>query len=313
MYKLEPIHSIQMAARRAGLSPVLIRAWEQRYSAVSPNRSATKRRLYSEAEITRLSLLKQVTDAGHSIGQVARLPDEQLRELLAQRTAPEQNTKLLAPRESTEAWLNESLVAVRELDAFRFDQALKSASSVLGIQGVLVRIIAPLAETIGEWWRDGKITAAHEHFGTALMRDFLGDLRKPFAGAERSPTLIVATPAGQLHEMGALMAGALAANLGWRVTQLGASLPAAEIASAARQQNARAVALSIVYPEDDPSLPAELHSLRDLLPSETKIIAGGRAAKAYRETLNQISATSVEDLAQLGIALDQVRAGDPAR
>ena len=43
------------------------------------------------------------------------------------------------------------------------------------------------------------------------------------------------------------LVGAAAANLGWHVTYLGASLPAAEIAGAARQNRARAVALSLVY------------------------------------------------------------------
>ena len=79
---MEAIHSIQMAARLTGLSQNLIRAWEQRYRAVEPNRSATKRRLYSQEEIERLSLLKELTAAGHSIGQIAKLPEDRLRELL---------------------------------------------------------------------------------------------------------------------------------------------------------------------------------------------------------------------------------------
>ena len=80
---MDAIYSIQMAAQRTGLTPVLIRAWEQRYAAVEPNRSASKRRLYTEAEIERLGLLKKVTDAGYSIGRVARLPEERLKELIA--------------------------------------------------------------------------------------------------------------------------------------------------------------------------------------------------------------------------------------
>src|SRR5215213_9810689 len=111
---LEAMHPIQMAARLTGLTPVLIRAWELRYNVVTPNRSATKRRLYSEREIARLSLLKRVTDAGYSIGQVARLPDEQLRELLDRGTAPKPVTKSNARHESADASLNECLLAIRE-------------------------------------------------------------------------------------------------------------------------------------------------------------------------------------------------------
>jgi methylmalonyl-CoA mutase cobalamin-binding subunit len=119
--------------------------------------------------------------------------------------------------------------------------------------------------------------------------------------------LVVATPAGQLHELGALLVGAAAANLGWQVTYLGASLPAAEIAGAARQNRARAVALSLVYPEDDPRLEGDLTRLRAMLPPETDILAGGRAMPAYGDALDKIGALRMKDLTHLCAALDELR------
>jgi methylmalonyl-CoA mutase cobalamin-binding subunit len=118
--------------------------------------------------------------------------------------------------------------------------------------------------------------------------------------------LVVATPSGQLHELGALLVGAAAANLGWHVTYLGASLPAAEIAGAARQNRARAVALSLVYPEDDPRLEGELSRLRELLPPEVALLAGGRAMPAYRAILARLGATLISDLRQLCAELDEL-------
>ncbi|MBM3756002.1 MAG: cobalamin B12-binding domain-containing protein [Acidobacteria bacterium] len=88
-------------------------------------------------------------------------------------------------------------------------------------------------------------------------------------------------PPGQLHELGALLAGAAAANLGWHVTYLGPSLPAAEIVGAARQNHARAVALSLVYPEDDPRLAVELAALRQSLPPEIALLAGVERGQSW--------------------------------
>ena len=173
--------------------------------------------------------------------------------------------------------------------------------------GLLQRVIAPLAQTIGELWRDGSITAAHEHFASAVIRIFLGHAAKPFAGSDSAPVLIVGTPAGQIHELGALLVSAAAANLGWHVTYLGASLPAAEIAGAARQNRARAVALSLVYPEDDPRLEGEISRLRESLPTEVTLLVGGRAMPAYREALDKIGATQIKDLAHFCSTLDELR------
>jgi len=301
-------HAISAVVRRTGLSAHVIRIWEKRYGAVQPKRTTTNRRLYSDEQVERLRLLREITQAGQSIGYVAKLPTEQLKQLAAGSFAPEnKSVRSAAATSASTVFLDESLAAVKALDSRALEQCLKQAETMLGAQGMLQRVAAPLAQMIGALWRDGTITAAHEHFASAVLRTYLAQAARPFAGGANEPVLIVATPAGQLHELGALLAGALAANLGWRVTYLGASLPAPEIAGAARQNHARAVALSLVYPEDDPRMEGELIRLHELLPSEVKLIVGGRAMDAYRVALAKVGALQTRDLTHLCSALDELR------
>ena len=77
----EAHQSIKVVARRTGLSAHVIRIWEKRYGAMEPERTGTNRRLYSDEQIERLSLLREITQNGHSIGHVAKLPTDKLREL----------------------------------------------------------------------------------------------------------------------------------------------------------------------------------------------------------------------------------------
>lgn len=304
----EARYPILLVARLTGLSAHVLRIWEQRYRAVEPRRTPTKRRLYSQRDIERLNLLREVTQAGHSIGQVAQLPTDKLGKLVAalpSLQARASRAAVQAPKSLS--FLEECVAAVKSLDAGALDDALKRAATALGAMGLMQRVVAPLAQTVGDLWRDGALTSAHEHFASAALRVFLGNSAKPFGAMDDAPVLVVATPAGQVHELGALLVGATAANLGWRVTYLGASLPAAEIAGAARQKRARAVALSLVYPEDDVSLPGELTLLRETMPPETALLVGGRAMPAYRETLVLLGAVPVADLVQLGLALDRLR------
>lgn len=222
------------------------------------------------------------------------------------------NPTARAPRTSTEAprnvsFLEECVAAVKSLDAHALEDALRRAATTLGTMGLLQRVVAPLTQTVGDLWREGTLSSAHEHFASAAIRVFLGNIAKPFGAMDNAPVLVVATPAGQVHELGALLVGATAANLGWQVTYLGASLPAAEIAGAARQRHARAVALSLVYPEDDPRLEAELTTLRESLPRDVQLLVGGRATAAYLNVLENIGAIPVENLAQLGSTLDNLR------
>jgi len=80
----EAHHAIKAVVRRTGLTAHVIRIWEKRYQAVQPERTGTNRRLYSEEQIERLSLLRAITRAGNNIGPVARLPTEKLRKLAAE-------------------------------------------------------------------------------------------------------------------------------------------------------------------------------------------------------------------------------------
>src|SRR5678815_5381555 len=77
------LHPIQIVTRRTGLSADVLRVWEKRYAVVTPVRSASGRRLYSDADIERLRLLVQATRVGRPIGQVAALPTAALRALLS--------------------------------------------------------------------------------------------------------------------------------------------------------------------------------------------------------------------------------------
>ena len=71
------------AARLAGVPVETLRVWERRYGVTAPCRSVHGQRLYSLAEIRRLSLVKQLVDVGNQIGTIAQLPDEQLTSMLA--------------------------------------------------------------------------------------------------------------------------------------------------------------------------------------------------------------------------------------
>ncbi len=305
---IEAHQAIKVVARRTGLTAHVIRIWEKRYGAVEPERTGTNRRLYSNEQIERLILLRDITQNGHRISHVAKLPTDKLRELSKESLTTNDHT----PRAQTEArtdsnFLEECITSVKSLDSRALKETLKRAGIELGAQGLLQRVIAPLAQVIGELWCDGTITAAHEHFASAVIRIFLGHAARPFAGTDSAPAIIIATPSGQIHELGALLVSATAANLGWHVTYLGVSLQAAEIAGIALQKHARAVALSLVYPEDDPHMEGELMRLRESLPPDVTLVIGGRAMPAYHDVLEKIGAKQVNNLAQLCTILDEMR------
>lgn len=98
-------HRSGVAARLAGLPVETLRVWERRYALCDTARSARGQRLYSDAQVRRLRLLKQLVDQGHPIGALAPLTDQQLGELTLTGIAT------AAPRPLRLAAIGHSLVA----------------------------------------------------------------------------------------------------------------------------------------------------------------------------------------------------------
>ncbi|MBG88434.1 MAG: hypothetical protein CMO80_16245 [Verrucomicrobiales bacterium] len=294
--------SMKATAQRTGLSPHVIRVWEKRYGAVQPNRTQTNRRTYSEFELKRLALLKSAVDAGHAIGSIVQLPDDDLRQLINSSSVP-QRAEAITPGQ----FEDEALAAIQKLDTTALEDILNRCALAFGSKGLLEKVVAPLTRRIGDLWAEGELSAAQEHFASSFIRTFLSNLARPFALDESAPVFVVGTPTGQLHEMGTAIAGAAASSVGWRVINLSVSLPPAEIASAALKARAKVVGLSIVFPSDDPAIVGELEQLRKLLPDEIEIFVGGRACNSYQETIDHIGATRCDSLADVYKELDRVR------
>ncbi len=78
----ERSYQIGTVSTLTGIDPHTIRAWERRYGAIKPARSASGRRCYDDHTVERLQLLKALVDCSESISSVAPLSDEDLRSRL---------------------------------------------------------------------------------------------------------------------------------------------------------------------------------------------------------------------------------------
>ena len=65
-------HRIGEFARRVGVNPELLRAWERRYGLLQPVRSPGGFRLYSEADADRVARMRAALDDGLSAAEAAR-------------------------------------------------------------------------------------------------------------------------------------------------------------------------------------------------------------------------------------------------
>jgi DNA-binding transcriptional MerR regulator len=293
---------INVAARRSGLSAHVIRAWERRYSAITPDRTSKARRLYSDWEVRRLVLLRQAVELGHRIGEIARLPMEELRALVGRDTVPgvEASPRIPLPRARL---VEVTLDAARTLDGAGFAQSLLQATRTLTVPDLFDDFVAVLAAEISAQVRTNKLRVAHERFASAYLRSYLGDLLASSGAAPWSSSIIVSTPPGELQELGAMMAAVTASRIGWDVIYAGPSLPIAELAFIAQQRSASAVLLSSAPGAELASIESALSALRSALGPAPAIFHCG-AASALSNATAVMQPASMREFSQ---QLDELR------
>jgi DNA-binding transcriptional MerR regulator len=239
-----PKYRIHQAAQAVGISAQLLRAWERRYGLLSPVRTESGYRLYSEEEITFLRAVKALVDQGHSISDVARTPRERLLE-----TAPPQKSPT-APQSlsSKGTFLDATLVAIQNFDRPALESALFRATGMGALTPAETcdRVLTPLLVEIGIRWEQGRLSVAAEHFGSSILRHHLQALLAQASqrSAQCAP-IVCASLEGELHEGGILVFAIHVATLGWPILYLGAHTPLTDIIATAEQEQAQGIALSM--------------------------------------------------------------------
>ncbi|HTK52017.1 MAG TPA: cobalamin-dependent protein [Gemmatimonadaceae bacterium] len=309
-----PRHPIAVASERTGLSQDLLRIWERRYEAVEPTRGPGGHRTYSDADIARLRLLHAVTSAGRSIGQVARLSTSELTRMAEEdKAARAERGMASGARESRDAGshaaaqiVEMALASTARLDASDLEHSLRRAIARLGITSFIEDVASPILRRIGEEWHVGRLTIAHEHLASSTIHDIVAESMRAIGRGTGDATVLVATPTGERHAIGAALVGATAASEGWRVVYLGTDLPASDIAAAAIATKARAIAMSVIYVQDRARTLGELRTLRALIPPSIAIIVGGAGAAEMEDDLRQLGIRVGASLRDLRGALASV-------
>jgi DNA-binding transcriptional MerR regulator len=207
-------------AKRTGVSPELLRAWEQRYGLIQPTRTEGGFRLYSAADEARVQRMQSLVSGGLAAAQAARLV------LSGGEPAPPTVSASATTLEDAAGNLTASL---DRLDEQAANTALDRLFSAYTIETVLQDVLLPYLHRLGERWAVGEVSVAQEHFASNLLRGRLLGLAQGW-GLGQGPGAILACVPGEQHELGLLAFGVALRRRGWRITYLGTDSPIGAVA-----------------------------------------------------------------------------------
>ena len=269
-------YPIRAVSKLTGIGIDTLRAWERRHQAVTPARD-DRGRMYTDADIARLRLLRDAVEQGHSIGRLAGLTDVELRHLAVSGRAATAATEVASARR-TSIDTAALIAALQTYDATAIDQQISRLALVLPPLELLRDVLMPVLAHLGDDWHRGPARIAHEHLMSSTMRNILGSFLRLYARPEVSTRLLFTTLAGERHEIGTLGAAMLAASSGLGVAYLGPDLPAREIVESVRPAGAQVLVLGLTATSAGIAKERELRTIVRDLPKEVELWAGGRGA-----------------------------------
>jgi DNA-binding transcriptional MerR regulator len=270
---------MRLVTRLTGLSADTIRAWERRYGAIEPRRSAGNTRRFSAEDVRRLVLLRDATSRGHTISSIASLSVAELEKLAGGGGAVGAPSKSAEPGPSTladrglEELRRGYLEAVARFDARKAYEILMRAATFLDRRELVFGMIVPLVQDVGSKWSFGELGIAQEHMVSSQIRSVVSSLLRFAPPRPDAPQLLMTTPPGHRHELGILVAALLTATKGLDPLYLGPDLPFEELRWALEMSAARIVVLSVVRD----MTPAELQALPvflEQLPEDVEVWLG---------------------------------------
>ena len=265
----ESRYSIRVTSRLTSIELDTLRMWERRYGFPRPQRTSGGSRVYSEADVEALKLIKRALDQGYRAGEVVGKPRDELNRLVLVASQAPSRTATANPTMAT-------LLAALGRDEIPLLRAqLRQAAVMLGPKRFLVELAHPLCVRVGELWADGTLEVRHEHMLSECLSAQLRVLMSAYEERPGAPRVLLTTLPNERHGLGLAIVEVYLAVSQITPVLLGVETPPEQIVKAARSHTVDAVGLLVTQSSDLKATSSHVRWMLGELPRRVRIWLGG--------------------------------------
>lgn len=285
--------SIKDLEHFTGIKSHTIRAWEQRYSLLTPKRTATNIRYYSGDDLKKLLNVGYLIEHGGKISKVAQLSDQALVDRVRDMQMEEGGLS---------AVFSQMKLSMLNYDEVLFREIVDEYTAQHGLDRTVLDVFLPFLSQIGVLWLTNTICPAQEHFISHLMRQELHAAVSNATIPVRAdhPPLVLYLPEREIHDISLLFIHYLCRLKGLKSIFLGASVPFSDLIAVADQfPNAVFVSYCTTHPSS-----SEAGAYVELIDSEfvdtqNRFVLGGKVFEGVPGTDRITTVTDGAALAQV--------------
>lgn len=270
-YKIKDLENL------TGIKSHTIRIWEKRYNILSPDRTDTKIRTYSDTELTHLLTVSMLNRNGIKISKIAQLSQEDMNKLLWD----------IKVNKEPEYSMDKLLLSLVSLDEELFKETLASLLESEGLEKTFTDHLIPFLDRIGIMWLIGSVNPAQEHFMSNLIRQkIISEIDKQEIPVSTEKSVLMYLPEHEWHEMSLLFYHFLLRSKGVPTFYLGQSLPYESLVECIEKLKPNYILSSWLTAVDENMVVSYFKRLKSDYPN-LDVFAGGPQIKANSTALKK--------------------------
>ncbi len=209
--------TIRDLANLSGIKAHTIRIWEQRYNLLTPNRTDTNIRYYSNEDLRTILNVALLKKYGFKISHINKMTSEDVSSRIE---------ALHTEDALQEKVINVLLQLMIAVDNKEFEKEIDKQIARIGIEKTITQILFPFFTRIGILWQTSHINPAQEHLITNITRQkIIVGIDQTDVLATRNKTFLLFLPEREFHEIGLLFIYYLLKKHGIEVCYLGTNVP----------------------------------------------------------------------------------------
>jgi len=210
--------SIKDLENITGVKAHTIRIWEKRYDLLSPERSETNIRYYSNKNLQKLLNIVLLNNNNYKISKISEMKDDEISFMARE---------LVFDRAINEEAINSLKLAMFQFDKTLFNNIYNRLLLKKTFKEIFKEIFIPFLEHVGLLWQTETILPAHEHFVSNLISQKIqvNTEELKYTTIISDTTYVLFLPENEIHELGLLYLNYELVLRGYKTIYLGQSLP----------------------------------------------------------------------------------------
>ena len=213
-------YNIDQFSKITGINKLLLRTWENRYSFLTPKRTETKIRIYSDELLILALNTKLLLDNGYKISKISKKNNKEIENLIT-----EISTQKTAIESKVSIYINQFIKSGLKFDTSLFNKTFSDCSSKFSMIYLYKKIMLPTFSKIGLFWLSNKMNPAQEHFLSEMFKQKIYNQIDNIKNKEKKERWLLFLPPNEYHELGLLFTRFLLTYYGFDVIYLGANVP----------------------------------------------------------------------------------------